>query len=32
MDEIKSLSFINIMPYRLFCGVAKYIIYGNIFS
>ncbi len=31
MDEIKSLSF-HIMFYRLFCGVAKYIVYGNTFS
>ncbi len=31
MDEIKSLSF-HIMFYRLFCGVAKYIVYGNAFS
>ncbi len=31
MDEIKSLSF-NIMFYRLFRGVAKYIVYGNTFS
>ncbi len=31
MDEIKSLSF-HIMLYRLFCGVAKYIVYGNTFS
>ncbi len=30
-DEIKSLSF-HIMFYRLFCGVAKYIVYGNTFS
>ncbi len=28
MDEIKSLSF-HIMFYRLFHGVAKYIVYGN---
>ncbi len=28
MDEIKSLSF-HIMFYRLFRGVAKYIVYGN---
>ncbi len=28
MDEIKSLSF-HIMLYRLFRGVAKYIVYGN---
>ncbi len=28
MDEINSLSF-HIMFYRLFCGVAKYIVYGN---
>ncbi len=31
MDEIKSLSF-HIMFYRLFHGVAKYIVYGKIFS
>ncbi len=31
MDEIKSISF-HIMFYRLFCGVAKYIVYGNTFS
>ncbi len=31
MDEIKSLSF-HILLYRLFCGVAKYIVYGNTFS
>ncbi len=31
MDEIKSLSF-HIMFYRLFRGVAKYIVYGNPFS
>ncbi len=31
MDEIKSLSF-HIMFYRLFHGVAKYIVYGNTFS
>ncbi len=31
MDEIKSLSF-HIMFYRLFRGVAKYIVYGNTFS
>ncbi len=31
MDEIKSLSF-HIVFYRLFCGVAKYIVYGNTFS
>ncbi len=31
MAEIKSLSF-HIMFYRLFCGVAKYIVYGNTFS
>ncbi len=31
MDEIKSLYF-HIMFYRLFCGVAKYIVYGNTFS
>ncbi len=31
MDEIKSLS-LHIMFYRLFCGVAKYIVYGNTFS
>ncbi len=31
MDEIKSLSF-HIMFYHLFCGVAKYIVYGNPFS
>ncbi len=31
MDEIKSLSF-HIMLYRLFCGVTKYIVYGNTFS
>ncbi len=31
MDEIKSLSF-YIMLYRLFRGVAKYIVYGNTFS
>ncbi len=30
-DEIKSLSF-HIMFYRLFRGVAKYIVYGNNFS
>ncbi len=30
-DEIKSLSF-HIMFYRLFRGVAKYIVYGNTFS
>ncbi len=28
MDEIKSLLF-HIMLYRLFRGVAKYIVYGN---
>ncbi len=28
MDEIKSLSF-HIMFYRLYRGVAKYIVYGN---
>ncbi len=28
MDEIKSLSF-HIMFYRLFRGVAKYIVYGT---
>ncbi len=31
IDEIKSLSF-HIMFYRLFHGVAKYIVYGNTFS
>ncbi len=31
MDEIKSLSF-HIMFYRLFRGVAKYIVSGNTFS
>ncbi len=31
MDEIKRLSF-HIMFYRLFRGVAKYIVSGNIFS
>ncbi len=31
MDEIKSLLF-HIMFYRLFRGVAKYIVYGNTFS
>ncbi len=31
IDEIKSLSF-HIMFYRLFRGVAKYIVYGNTFS
>ncbi len=31
MDEIKSLSF-HIMFYRLYRGVAKYIVSGNIFS
>ncbi len=31
MDEIKSLSF-HIMFYRLYCGVAKYIVSGNTFS
>ncbi len=31
MDDIKSLSF-HIMFYRLFRGVAKYIVYGNTFS
>ncbi len=31
MDKIKSLSF-QIMLYRLFRGVAKYIVYGNTFS
>ncbi len=31
MDEIKSLSF-HIMFYRLFRGVAKYIVYDNTFS
>ncbi len=31
IDEIKSLSF-HIMYYRLFRGVAKYIVYGNTFS
>ncbi len=30
MDKIKSLLF-HIMFYRLFCGVAKYIVYGNTF-
>ncbi len=30
MDEIKSLLF-HIMLYRLFCGVPKYIVYGNTF-
>ncbi len=30
IDEIKSLSF-HIMLYRLFRGVAKYIVYGNTF-
>ncbi len=30
MDEIKSLSFH--MFYRLYRGVAKYIVYGNTFS
>ncbi len=29
MDEIKSLSF-HIMFYRLFRGVAKYIVSGNV--
>ncbi len=29
MDEIKSLSF-HIMFYRLFRGVAKYTVYGNL--
>ncbi len=29
MDEIKSLSF-HIMFYRLFRGVAKYIVYGSL--
>ncbi len=31
MDEIKSLSF-HIMLYRLFRGVAKYIVYAHTFS
>ncbi len=31
MDEIKSLSF-HILLYRLFRGIAKYIVYGNTFS
>ncbi len=31
IDEIKSLSF-HIMFYRLFRGVAKYIVYGKTFS
>ncbi len=31
MDEIKSLSF-HIMLYRLFRGVAKYIVYGTFSS
>ncbi len=31
MDEIKSLSF-HIMFYRLYHGVAKYIVSGNTFS
>ncbi len=31
MDEIKSLSF-RIMFYRLYRGVAKYIVYSNTFS
>ncbi len=31
MDEIKSLSF-HIMFYRLFRGVAKYIVYSNTFA
>ncbi len=31
MDEIKSLSF-HIMFYRLFRGVAKYIVYGTFSS
>ncbi len=31
IDEIKSLSF-HIMFYRLFRGVAKYIVYCNTFS
>ena len=31
MDEIKSLS-IHVVLYRLFCGAAKYIVYGNTFS
>ncbi len=31
MDEVKSLSF-HIMYYRLYRGVAKYIVYGNTFS
>ncbi len=31
MDEIKSILF-HIMFYRLFCGVANYIVYGNTFS
>ena len=31
MDEIKSLS-IHIVLYRLFCGAAKYTVYGNTFS
>ncbi len=31
MDELKSLSF-HIMFYRLFRGVAKYIVYDNTFS
>ncbi len=30
MDEIKSLSF-HIMFYRLYRGVAKYIVYSNTF-
>ncbi len=30
IDEIKSLSF-HIMFYLLFCGVTKYIVYGNTF-
>ncbi len=31
MDEIKSISF-HIMFYRLYRGVAKYIVSGNTFS
>ncbi len=31
IDEIKNLSF-HIMFYRLYRGVAKYIVSGNIFS
>ncbi len=32
MDKIKSLSLYIMLFYRLFCGVAKYIVYGNTFS